>query len=250
MMERAYNLGAVQNELLINHRALGHLERLPSRLIYGGKMRSGIKDERRNPATLQYIKSYFEKYMGENRPCQVPRFIIYLDAPSNFGSPVAMESNSFYNVRHIRWTMKRVEELISTPEFRNSKNAGRAGTILLLSPYKASVNRYTKAIDELDKRRPTLLVKERVESRTWDTSQGHEADIVAIDYVRDRPTTFMDGMYRFCVGLTRARQAEWHLMMPAMTANRSFAATKYLHPLRMACVRNEDGHVLRIPHDA
>ncbi len=35
----------------------------------------------------------------------------------------------------------------------------------------------------------------RVEVRTWDSSQGNEADTVIVDYVRECATDFMDSMH-------------------------------------------------------
>ncbi|CAK7236207.1 hypothetical protein SCUCBS95973_009529 [Sporothrix curviconia] len=216
-MERAYMAGVLDHQLLINHRAYGRLERLPSKLIYDGKMVSGIPHLQRFPRWMNFVRSILEHMAGER--CSTPRIIIHLHG----------------------WTMDKVLELIKDVRFRSAENERNQGTILLLAPYKAAVAKYQEAIEELAKAHPNLRIPQRVEARTWDSSQGHEADIVGIDYVREYPTGFMDGMYRFNVGLTRARQGEWHLMHPNMPRAESFRKTKYLRKLYSACEQGLDG---------
>ncbi len=104
------------------------------------------------------------------------------------------------------------------------------GTFLIISPYKAAIKHYLAEKEKLPD-----SVRGRVEVRTWDSSQGNEADIVIIDYVRGCATDFMDGMHRFNVGLTRARQGELHIMQPRLINSGGFWRTKYLCNLYRAC---------------
>ncbi len=57
-MERAFRQGAIDNQLLMNHRAYADLEKLPSKLIYDNKMVSGIKAEDRYPPSVQHVMKY------------------------------------------------------------------------------------------------------------------------------------------------------------------------------------------------
>ncbi|KAL1890636.1 hypothetical protein Sste5346_008152 [Sporothrix stenoceras] len=234
-MERAYLAGVLDHQLLINHRAFGRLEHLPSKLIYDGKMVSGIPSKDRFPRWAKFVKEYLEGLAGVT--CYVPRLVVHLNG---VGSPIKV-GTSWYHPQHTQWTMERVWELLNNPRFRSAENEANKGTILLLAPYKAAVIKYQEAIEALAKTHPRHRVPQRVEARTWDSSQGHEADIVAIDYVRGYPTDFMDGMYRFNVGLTRARQGEWHLMHPNMPKSDAFKKTNYLRKLYSACETSLDG---------
>ncbi|ERS96626.1 hypothetical protein HMPREF1624_06835 [Sporothrix schenckii ATCC 58251] len=234
-MERAYLAGVLNHQLLINHRAFGRLERLPSKLIYGGKMVSGIPHIDRFPRWAKFVRGYLDGLAGLR--CSTPRLIVHLNG---VGRPTKV-GTSWYHQQHMQWTMERVWELINNPRFRSAENEDNKGTILLLAPYKAAVTKYQEAIEALAKAHPNHRIPQRVEARTWDSSQGHEADIVAIDYVREYPTGFMDGMYRFNVGLTRARQGEWHLMHPNMPKAETFQKTNYLRKLYSACEKGLDG---------
>lgn len=234
-MERAYLAGVLKYQLLINHRAYGRLERLPSKLVYDGQMVSGIPFANRFPPCARFVRDYFRSLSGTT--CSVPRLIVHLlqiGRASQIGT-------SWYHQQHMEWTMQRVLDLVQSKRFRNTENTAKPGTILLLTPYKAAVTKYQEAIEALAVAHPGLNITERVEARTWDSAQGHEADIVGIDYVREHPTDFMDGMYRFNVGLTRARQGEWHLMHPNMPISDSFRYTQYLRKLYDACKNGRDG---------
>ncbi|OAA60413.1 tRNA-splicing endonuclease positive effector [Niveomyces insectorum RCEF 264] len=234
-MERAYLAGVLQHQLLINHRAFGRLERLPSKLIYESKMVSGIALADRFPLGAKFVRRFFEGLSGQ--ACSVPRLVVHLP---QVGRPVQI-GTSWFHPQHTEWTMQTVLKLVQSKHFRSAENPGNAGTILLLAPYKAAVTRYQAAIEALATAHPHDRIRQRVEARTWDSAQGHEADVVGIDYVREHPTDFMDGMYRFNVGLTRARQGEWHLMHPHLPISHGFRQTKYLRKLYRACAEGLDG---------
>ena len=234
-MERAHMAGVLDHQLLINHRAYGRLERLPSKLIYNSKMVSSIPHVQRFPRWMGFVRSVLEHMAGGR--CSTPRLIVHLHG---VGRPTKV-GTSWYHGQHLQWTMDKVLELVRDLRFRSAENEANQGTVLLLAPYKAAVAKYQEAIEALAKAHPSLRIPQRVEARTWDSAQGHEADIVGIDYVREHPTNFMDGMYRFNVGLTRARQGEWHLMHPNMPRADSFRATNYLRRLYSACEDGLDG---------
>lgn len=80
----------------------------------------------------------------------------------------------------------------------------------------------------------------KIEARTVDTVQGHEADIVFIDLVRTRPTPFLDDPKRLAVATTRARQAEIY-MMPIPMADRVSKTTTYLAKIFETCRSRSQG---------
>ncbi len=132
--------------------------------------------------------------------------------------------------------MKRATELCSDPAFRSAEDPELPGNILFISPYKAAVKYYAAQSKKLP-----AHIRSRVDVRTWDSSQGHEADIVFIDYVRGSATDFLDGMHRFNVGLTRARQGEFHIMQRRMVNDRNFFNTHYISRLYKSCSMGLDG---------
>jgi AAA domain-containing protein len=242
-MERAHNAGVIHHQLLINHRAFGNLHRLASSLIYDAKMVSGIPEDERFPEATAAVRAYFEKLMGTGEQCVVPRLLVQTDTRT----PPTKVNTSWMSVPHTQWTMKRCIDLLDNPKFFNVGDPTKGGTILLLSPYKAAVEHYKKMIALGEQHWPQLDWS-RVEARTWDVSQGHEADVVGIDYVRNQVTDFMDGMHRFNVGLTRARQGEWHLMPWRMVKGQRFRQTKNLCRLYDACASKQEGHVIEVKY--
>ncbi|TPX18995.1 uncharacterized protein E0L32_011312 [Thyridium curvatum] len=248
MMLRAYHNNVIDSQLLINHRAYGNLQRLASNLFYDGQMTTGIDSKSLFPTSLAHLRNWLAssgKLFGEL--CPVARFIVHICPVGT----VVEDGKSFHNPMHRHWTMKKVRELLHDPHFRRVDRPEIPGTILLLSPYRSAIKYYNKAIEQLAEEYPDLGVKDRVEARTWDTAQGHEADVVGIDFVRDRSTRFMDGKHRLNVGLTRARQAEWLLVHPAMKNRKSFRETEWLHKVYQSCTPaglngSREGNVLTV----
>jgi hypothetical protein len=268
-MERASREGQISHELLVNHRSFAGLERLASRLIYNNKMISGIEPAKRFSTSVHFVQEYLSRLWRE-QDVDIPRMIFHLlpirrgrssrinivrDLETErqrrrpYGRMIENEVNhSWWNPLHRAWVMQRALELVLSPQFRNATVPHKPGTILILSPYKEAVKRYKANIEAWDAfLGPDVEFARRVEARTWDVSQGHEADIVAIDYVRGRSTKFMDGMHRFNVSLTRARQGEFHVMQLEMVQHKRFAKdTKYLCQLHQACLDGSEGHVASV----
>ena len=83
---------------------------------------------------------------------------------------------------------------------------------MIIAPYQAAITQYKMLVGKgLDQ-----SVQPRVDIRTVDTAQGHQADVVFLDMVRTRTPGFMDDAHRLCVAITRARQAEFIVMNPRM----------------------------------
>lgn len=205
MMERADRVGALAHRLTMNHRCYGNLERLASKLFYGGIMQSGIPMDKRYPSTQVHLHGYMDHLAG--RHCFEPRVLVHIP-----GAQEATAGRSYFNMQHQAWVMARVKELLADENFRRVDSTDEPGTIMLISPYQGAITHYKALVtSDLDK-----SVQERVDIRTVDTAQGHQADVVFLDMVRTRGPGFMDDAHRLCVAITRARQAEFIVMNPRM----------------------------------
>lgn len=222
MMERAARAKVIPYQLLVNHRAFGGLQQLASDMWYGGEMISG-NDESRTPATLSYTQQYLEKFMG-GRPCTIPRLLVHM---SNCG-PEAYEGTSAWNPDHNAWVMARVHELLNDAQFTVGD---KPGTILIISPYKKAFNEYQRAVKKLP-----AWAQKRVEARTVDVVQGHEADFVFLDLVKDKSTKFLDNANRLCVAITRARLGEVIMMRSELVQSTNFQRhSRNLRPIYNLC---------------
>ena len=228
MMERAAAANAIQCELLINHRSFGGLHELASTMWYGGRMVSG---NTQNPASLQQVRRYLARFM-DGRPCTVPRLLVHI---KNCG-PEARDGTSSWNPSHTAWVMARVRELLHDAEFA-------ARTILIISPYKKAFIEYKNEVKKL----PSWAQK-RVEARTVDVVQGHEADFVFLDLVKEKSTRFLDNPNRLCVALTRARLGEFVVVHPKMTESQTFNRnSQNLRPIYNLC--REAGQVVFVDQE-
>ncbi len=223
MMERAALANVIQCELLMNHRSFGGLHELASTMWYGGRMVSGNSQ---NPESLQQVQRYLERFM-DGRPCTVPRLLVHI---KNCG-PEARDGTSAWNPGHTAWVMARVREILYDVEFA-------ARTILIISPYKKAFNEYKTEVKKL----PSWAQK-RVEARTVDVVQGHEADFVFLDLVKEKSTKFLDNPNRLCVALTRARLGEFVVVHPKMVESQTFNKnSENLRPIYNLC--REAGQVV------
>lgn len=209
MMERADVAGVIKHELLMNHRAFGGLHQLASTLWYSGRMVSGNDD--RAPSALLHTRKYLENFTTA-QICTVPRLLVHL---KNCG-PEEPDGTSAWNPSHTKWVMERVRELIHDEKFRHADRA-EPGTILIISPYKKAYNEYKNAVKTLPH-----WAQRRVETRTVDVVQGHEADFVFLDLVKEKSTRFLDDPNRLCVAVTRARLGEIIMMHPRMVESTAF----------------------------
>ncbi|KAL2256104.1 hypothetical protein VTK26DRAFT_2177 [Humicola hyalothermophila] len=223
MMERAAAAGAIQYELLMNHRAFGGLEQLASCLWYQGKMVSG--NQERTPPALMHSRKYLESFTSGRR-CAVPRLLVHLEDCG----PEALDGTSAWNPSHTKWVMARVEELVNDENFRHA-DRDEPGTILIISPYKKAYNEYKNAVKNLPH-----WAQRRVETRTVDVAQGHEADYVFLDLVREKSTKFLDDPNRLCVAVTRVRFGEVIMMHPKMVESTAFVRhSQHLRRIHAFC---------------
>jgi regulator of nonsense transcripts 1 len=221
-MERAAVADRIPYELLVNHRAFGGLHELASAMWYGSRMISGND---RNPLSLTHVQNYLSKFMG-GRTCNVPRALVHL---KNCG-PEGRSGTSAWNPAHTAWVMARVLELVNDPDFKDAKD-GKPGTILIITPYKKAYNEYKNEVKQLPH-----WAQKRVEARTVDVCQGHEADFVFLDLVKEKSTKFLDDPNRLCVALTRARLGEIVMMHPNLPKSTTFQRnSQNLRPIYKLC---------------
>lgn len=152
---------------------------------------------------------------------------------------------SFWNPAHHNFVIQQVTHLLGDKDFTtpppdkgDSTTRALPGSILVLSPYKAAIDRYRAAVNKLFLHE----ARTRVRVLTVDTAQGQEADVVFIDLVKNRATAHVENPKRLCVALTRARQAEL-IMMPAGMADNK----QNLWRIWNRCMGGLDGAAIQIP---
>ncbi|KAK3991098.1 P-loop containing nucleoside triphosphate hydrolase protein [Cladorrhinum sp. PSN332] len=236
MMERAEKAGVIRHQLLINHRSYGGLHQLASVLWYKGKMTAG-NEEDTNP--LAQVRRYLGT-LANGRTITVPRLLVHIkDCPK-----ARLEGTSFWNPEHCTWVMNRVRELLSDPKFLHARR-DEPGTILIISPYKKSFDMYKREI----KTTLPAWAQKRVEARTVDVVQGHEADFVFLDLVKESSTEFLDNANRLNVAVTRARVGEMIIMHERMPTSRTFKR-RAVHLNRMYTWCKEKETVVTVNQEA
>ena len=219
-MERAEAVGARMSSLYYNHRGYGNLERLGSELFYNREMVSGIPPGLRYPPSVRHLQNYLRRF-NQGRPCTEPRLVVHLQKSSQ-----AEQLNSFFNPEHEKWIMGRVMELLRDPAFLQVDRLESPGRIMIVAPYSAATSNYRSLVRDLPRD-----ARDRVDVRTIDAAQGHQADVVMLDLVRTKGPGFLDDAHRLCVAVTRSRQAEIILMHPGMMTRRvegEMAPTQHL----------------------
>lgn len=216
VMERAYIKDPAMLAMLINHRANGNLQELASQLFYDSKMVAAVDSNKKDaiPKEVLYLRENYIKRMkvvkGPGK--MVSRLLVVL---KDCGFAKQMQS-SWFHEGHQEWVMNLIDELTKDRGFKQV-NSEEKGTILVMSPYKRAFTEYGRAIKQMKKR--DGLGGCIVETRTVDTSQGHEADVCIIDYVHDKCTKHLEDANRMNVAITRARQMEIIVMTRGMIAS-------------------------------
>jgi regulator of nonsense transcripts 1 len=206
LMARAAKVGAINSSLLINKRAYGNLQKLPSTLFYQGRMISGYSSTKQFPETVSYLRTYLEK-LGGGRKLKENRAVIALTK-----SKEEIQCHSFWNPANHQWVVGQVEELLQDPDFRCVTDVEQPGRVMIQTPYSVAMRQYAHTVKQWPVEWQT-----RVEVLTVDRAQGNQADVVFLDMVRTTRPGFMDEPQRMNVAITRARQAEVILMHPGMT---------------------------------
>ncbi|TLD22388.1 hypothetical protein PspLS_08129 [Pyricularia sp. CBS 133598] len=244
VMERAHYAGATTHELLMNHRAFATLHQMPSNLFYDAKMVTGHTADTIVPSPTRFICKWMETNLTGGSQVTIPRVLVHV---RNANASTKVDS-SFWNQTHHAWTMQQAKKLLSNPSFVSVDGHSRPGTILIIAPYRQAVTQYKRAAGDLCRELseaqgvPMKTMFSRLEVRSVDTVQGHEADFVFFDLVREKPTEFLDDYKRLAVATTRARQGEVYVMHPMMA--QGLYKTKNLHAIYVGCLpRCENGLV-------
>ncbi|TLS22018.1 uncharacterized protein PpBr36_09414 [Pyricularia pennisetigena] len=244
VMERAHYAGATNHELLMNHRAFATLHQMPSNLFYDAKMVTGHNADTIMPSPTKFICKWMEANLTSGSQVTIPRVLAHV---RNANASTRVDS-SFWNETHHAWTMQQAKKLLSNPNFVSVDGQSRPGTILIIAPYRQAVTQYKRAAGDLCRELseaqgvPTKTMFSRLEVRSVDTVQGHEADFVFFDLVREKPTDFLDDDKRLAVATTRARQGEVYIMHPMMA--KRLCKTENLYAIYSGCLpRCENGLV-------
>ncbi|KAL2890997.1 Regulator of nonsense transcripts 1 -like protein [Ceratocystis lukuohia] len=205
-MERVELLDGRVSSLMINHRAYGNLERLSSELFYASRMSSGIGAvEHKASSSITRVREWLCR-LGQLEKLDESRILVHIEnsAQGSMGS-------SKFNPKHENYALERIKELLADECFRNVKDPREAGRILVIAPYRAAIQNYMSKLKMLPRED-----KERIDVRTIDSAQGHEADLVILDLVRTDGPGFLNDKHRMNVAITRAQQGEIILMHPKM----------------------------------
>ncbi|KAF5656465.1 atp-dependent helicase [Fusarium heterosporum] len=205
LMARAAKVGAINSSLLINKRAYGNLQNLPSQLFYESKMISGYESREQYPSTVRYMRDYLETF-GNGQKLDQNRAVIFLTT-----SQEESHCNSFWNPTNHRWVIAQAATLLQDRAFRSVTDNQQPGCIMIQTPYSISMRQYAHQVKQWP-----VEWQSRVEVLTVDKAQGNQADVVFLDLVRTNKPGFMDEPQRLNVAITRARQAEIILMHPGM----------------------------------
>ncbi|KAL7928480.1 AAA domain-containing protein [Trichoderma chlorosporum] len=215
-MARAAAADALDQKLLVNNRAYGNLQRLPSELFYDGEMVSGQSSETMYPASTMYLKEHLEKISGQQN-LEENRLVVSFATSSE-----ETHRNSFWNPKHHDWVIEQVRCLLEDAKFQSV--SGVPGTIMIQTPYRTAYRQY-----EMEVKQWPVEWQSRVLVLTVDKAQGNQADVVFLDMVRTMSVGFMDDPQRLNVAITRARQAEIIVMHVRMNYRqaKSCRRTKY-----------------------
>lgn len=233
-------LHAVPNthRLSLNHQAYGDLHSLSSDLFWDSQIDSALPmNERFPPSTTHLLE--FCRSLATKQTLTVPRLLVHVRSPK----PVRTKQRINANKKHLDWVIECVvRRLVQDPQFRTA-DGKQPGSIIITTPYRAQFTNYRKAINGLMKdldREPRITGSggERlhrevlVEARTADTVQGHSADVVVVDLVKEVITSHVTDPNRLCVALTRAKQVEIIVMEESMLRRLREGPARFSRALR------------------
>jgi regulator of nonsense transcripts 1 len=203
-MARADTAGVIDSKLLVNQRAHGNLQRLPSKMFYEDRMSSGHIGAKKFPQSTRHLQRYLEQLDGRQGLTET-RVVVELE-----GSEETRQGASFWNPCHQRWVLSQVQVLLADSKFKSLE--GGPGIIMIQTPYGTSSRQYQAQVKQWS---PEW--QDRVQVCTVDKAQGNQADVVFLDMVRTSGAGFMNDPQRLNVAITRARQAEVIVMHKEMS---------------------------------
>lgn len=108
----------------------------------------------------------------------------------NMNSSESSEARSFRNFGNVNYVLEKVVELLADPEFSTSAKNRNDGKVMIVAPYEAQRSLYTHELQRRgnwemgSKGNWVPFDKSRIEIRTHQGAQGHEASVVIIDLTR------------------------------------------------------------------
>lgn len=183
MISRLLGTGLPCVMLTQNFRQHGTVGEFFSRQYYGNKVKFAVEDERFNPVDEAATKWL----LGLSGKEKITGNTLMIDMKSRENS----QARSFSNGEHVNYVLTHVADLLGNHMFRPSKKKPEDGKIMIIVPYenqknlyqyelqkRASMERNSNDTDWVD------YAKDRIEIRTHQGAQGHEASVVIIDLVR------------------------------------------------------------------
>ncbi|KAL7916384.1 P-loop containing nucleoside triphosphate hydrolase protein [Trichoderma velutinum] len=198
-MARAAAADAIDQKLLVNNRAYGNLQRLPSKIFYDSEMISGHSEDTMYPPSTKHLKEHLEKLSGRQN-LEENRLVV-----SFAHSCEETHRSSFWNPIQHDWVIEQARSLLEDAKFQSV--SGVPGTIMIQTPYSTAYRQYQGEVKQW-----SAEWQSRVLVLTVDKAQGNQADVVFLDMVRTTSVGFMDDPQRLNVAITRARQAEIIIM--------------------------------------
>ena len=225
------------SQLLINHRSFGRLHEMPSSIFYENQMMSPFSEEELLPEPVKRVREYLDGLRSSK--AQIPRLLVSFRRDKWLK---AVAGPSSWNPVHHNWIVPRIRELLNAEWFKGLDGT-TPGTIMVITTAKESCFHYRKELSHWrweDRR--------RVNVRTIDTSQGHEADIVFVDIVK--PGKFTDDKCRLCVATTRAFQGEVIVMRQNYSSNwkSKDGGASYLVKIWSHCA--QQGQILEVNNES
>lgn len=210
-LARAVDAGATDAYLTVNHRAYGNLAQIPSKLIYRNRMEQPL-GKNRYPESVKRFHHFLAR-LAPSISERDQRVLVHF--PGSWAHTIG---SSFFNLAHVRWTLARIQEVVTDPSF--STVDGHGATVLVMPYYRAQLQMYETEFSKMVGKLITPEQASRVKFATLDSSQGDEADLCIIDLVLTDHIGFTGDERRQCLTLTRSRQAEIVIASPGMFVGR------------------------------
>lgn len=210
MSERLISAGQEHHMLTVQHRCKGEIPKWVSREFYHGLViKAPIRHNSQEQELLSEVRTFVREQIGTQRPTN--RYAINI---VNSWAEKGQGGTSSINLLEVQNIMDDIQRIHATPALANL-------SICILSFYKAQISKFRAACSK--SLNITVLdgneVISPISTKTVDSAQGTEYDIVLLSLVQTRRPTFVGEPHRLVVALTRARwmlgiYTNWDLVNP------------------------------------
>lgn len=168
--------------LTANHRQHGEFGMFFSRQFYDGRISFKGRKNRFDPldlAAIKWMKSLTDKTDFKGNSLMI-----------NMNTFERCEARSFSNVGNVNFVLTKIVDLLADDKFASTGKGGTDGKVMIIAPCDAQRNLYTlelqkRSTQEMNSKGDFVpFDKSRVEIRTHQGAQGHEASVVIIDLTR------------------------------------------------------------------